>query len=257
MTELLAEKDLRTLMDVIDDARHDDPTPGMPWALLHGMCRLIGCDSTNFCEFDLPVRTTLTGQNSTDEDQSLLINDPYDPDDPYWRYYQDSLPCVYHERSADLSEAIKFSDFYTRKELDAHPLWREMFNRDNDTKHCMLISMPTSPGHTRRLLVWRDDGSDFTERDRLLMRVLRPHFYEVYLDSQRRLNKVPKLSRRELQVLQLAAQGRSNAEIAHELFVAVSTVRKHMENIFDRTGVRSRAAAAALVLPHLSVPDVR
>jgi DNA-binding CsgD family transcriptional regulator len=33
--------------------------------------------------------------------------------------------------------------------------------------------------------------------------------------------------------------------------VSVSTVRKHMEHIFDRTGVRTRAAAAALVLPHL------
>ncbi|TWP54403.1 hypothetical protein FKR81_01945 [Lentzea tibetensis] len=132
-----------------------------------------------------------------------------------------------------------------------------MFNCEGDARHCMLISMPTAPGRTRRLLLWRNNGRDFNERDRLLMRVLRPHVYEVYLDSQRRLNKVPKLSKRELEVLQLAAQGRSNAEIAHELFVAVSTVRKHMENIFDRTGVRSRAAAAALVLPHLSVPDVR
>jgi DNA-binding CsgD family transcriptional regulator len=41
------------------------------------------------------------------------------------------------------------------------------------------------------------------------------------------------------------------------LFISVGTVRKHMEHIFDRTGVRSRALAAALVMPHLSVTDPR
>lgn len=256
MTEQLAEKDLRALMDVIDDARHDDPTPGVPWALIEGVHKLIGTDSTCFCEFDLPTRTTLTGQGN-DNHGFLVINEPYDPGDPYWCYYQDFLPCVYFERSADLTEAIKFSDFYTSKELCSHPLWCEMFGIEGGQRHCLLVAMPTSPGRARRLLLWRDDDNDFTERDRLLMRVLRPHLYEVYLDSQRRLKKVPKLSKRELEVRQFAAQGRSNAEIAQELFVAVSTVRKHMENIFDRTGVRSRAAAAALVLPHLSVAHVR
>jgi DNA-binding CsgD family transcriptional regulator len=33
----------------------------------------------------------------------------------------------------------------------------------------------------------------------------------------------------------------------------VSTVRKHMENIFNRTGVRTRSAAAALALPRASL----
>jgi hypothetical protein len=33
------------------------------------------------------------------------------------------------------------------------------------------------------------------------------------------------------------------------LYISVGTVRKHMEHIFDRTGVRSRSAAAAAALP--------
>ncbi|TWP54332.1 helix-turn-helix transcriptional regulator [Lentzea tibetensis] len=61
------------------------------------------------------------------------------------------------------------------------------------------------------------------------------------------------MSGRELEVLTLAAQGRGNADIARELFISVSTVRKHMEHIFDRTGVRTRAEVAAIVLSHLSV----
>jgi len=45
------------------------------------------------------------------------------------------------------------------------------------------------------------------------------------------------------------AQGYSNAEIGRILIISVATVRKHMEHIFDRTGVRTRSAAAALALP--------
>jgi len=52
-------------------------------------------------------------------------------------------------------------------------------------------------------------------------------------------------------VLDLAAKGLSNADIAAQLVTSVSTVRKHMEHIFDRTGARTRGAAVARMLPEL------
>lgn|GEM_PF-1687572 len=52
-------------------------------------------------------------------------------------------------------------------------------------------------------------------------------------------------------MLELAAEGLGNAEIAARLFTSVSTVRKHLEHIFDRTGVRTRGAAVARMLPEL------
>ena len=42
--------------------------------------------------------------------------------------------------------------------------------------------------------------------------------------------------------------GKDNADIAHELGVAVGTVRKHLERIYPKLGVHSRAAAAARAL---------
>jgi DNA-binding CsgD family transcriptional regulator len=63
------------------------------------------------------------------------------------------------------------------------------------------------------------------------------------------------LTRRERKVLELAAQGDSNADIARLLFISLSTVRKHMEHVFDRTGVRTRSAAVALMTPRLTMPD--
>ena len=51
------------------------------------------------------------------------------------------------------------------------------------------------------------------------------------------------LSPRELDVLRLLASGMDNAEIAHQLAVAVSTVKSHINHIFGKLGVRSRLEA--------------
>ncbi len=56
------------------------------------------------------------------------------------------------------------------------------------------------------------------------------------------------LTRRETQVLTLIAQGKHNREIAAELILSPRTVERHVAEIFERLGVSSRAAAAALAI---------
>jgi DNA-binding CsgD family transcriptional regulator len=51
------------------------------------------------------------------------------------------------------------------------------------------------------------------------------------------------LSQRELEVLRLVATGRSNREIATELYVATGTVKAHLNNIFRKLEARSRLEA--------------
>jgi DNA-binding NarL/FixJ family response regulator len=58
------------------------------------------------------------------------------------------------------------------------------------------------------------------------------------------------LSPRELEVLQLVADGRTNREIAGELVLSEHTVRRHLQNIFVKLDVRSRAAATAYAFRH-------
>jgi len=53
------------------------------------------------------------------------------------------------------------------------------------------------------------------------------------------------LSQRELRILQLIAQGLSNREISERLFLALSTVKGHNRNIFDKLQVQSRTEAVA------------
>lgn len=58
------------------------------------------------------------------------------------------------------------------------------------------------------------------------------------------------LSGRELQVLALAARGKTNQEIATVLVITEHTVRRHFQNIFTKLGVPSRAAATAFAIRH-------
>ncbi len=53
------------------------------------------------------------------------------------------------------------------------------------------------------------------------------------------------LSQRELEILKLVAQGRSNREIGERLFLALDTVKGHNRRIFDKLQVQSRMEAIA------------
>lgn len=51
------------------------------------------------------------------------------------------------------------------------------------------------------------------------------------------------LTRREAEVLTLIARGRSNAEIAGDLFISEATVKTHINNLFAKANLRDRAQA--------------
>ena len=53
------------------------------------------------------------------------------------------------------------------------------------------------------------------------------------------------ISDRELEILTLIANGRSNSQAAERLVVATSTVKKHLENIYGKLGVHNRTQAVA------------
>ena len=57
------------------------------------------------------------------------------------------------------------------------------------------------------------------------------------------------LTPREIEVLRLIANGRSNREIATELVISFNTVTNHVKNILGKTGCANRTEAAAYAIP--------
>ena len=58
-------------------------------------------------------------------------------------------------------------------------------------------------------------------------------------------NSLEQLSRREMEVLQLIAKGYNNSQIGEELFIAESTVKKHVSNIYMKLELNTRAEVTA------------
>ncbi|MFD4638918.1 response regulator [Lentzea sp. NPDC058436] len=65
--------------------------------------------------------------------------------------------------------------------------------------------------------------------------------------AQRLLGQVrdpaPKVSKREIQILECLARGLANKDIAKELFISQATVKTHLVRIFTKLGVETRTAA--------------
>ena len=71
--------------------------------------------------------------------------------------------------------------------------------------------------------------------------VTSPDSYRDVLDTS--LVSRLEISKRELEILGLLAQGHSNQEIATKLFVSLSTVKTHIQNLFEKLDVKRRTQA--------------
>ena len=59
-----------------------------------------------------------------------------------------------------------------------------------------------------------------------------------------------RLTAREMEVLQLVAQGLSNVEIAEQLVISLLTVKAHMRSLYNKLGISSRSAATRYAIEH-------
>jgi DNA-binding CsgD family transcriptional regulator len=181
-----------------------------------------------------------------------------DADELYWTVG----PCAitrYRSVTGDLS-AARLSDVVAWRRYRESPIYREYY-APVDVGAMLDLGLPARPGWQRTILFCRDraDG-DFSARDRDVLELLRPHLLarEARAALRQRLRDAAigddassepeaSLTIREREIVFLAARGRTNAQIAAELWITPATVKKHLENVFDKLGVRSRSAAASRV----------
>lgn len=70
------------------------------------------------------------------------------------------------------------------------------------------------------------------------------------LTQRQEPNLYEELTKREIEVLKLIAQGKSNQEIADELYITLKTVKTHVSNILSKLQVEDRTQAAIYALKH-------
>jgi DNA-binding CsgD family transcriptional regulator len=271
----ISERDLHALLGILSDSQQASlPLAGLPWSMLSDLKDQIGCDGLSFVgripstqAQPLLGKTNGTGERMLPRQPADLGELWLDDSEPQAVWLNQALPdcpmqceaddhasaaeqdwecaaCVYPDRTGDLRSVIKLSDFYTTRQLHSTGMYQGM--RKSGIEHELILCLPNDRG---RVWFWRGAGPDFSERERGLLALLRPHLFEAYLAAERRRHRTPQLTRRHWELLDLLAAGHTNAQIARQLGISQGTVRTHLENIYGRLQVSSRTAAVTSAFP--------
>lgn len=246
----LSDLDLRALAGIVTETRTDIPAQGLPPSLLDDLMRQIPCDELTVAGFDSHRRTWWLAQAGSGEDEAP----DEDADSTHWEHYWDCAPCSYPDRSADLRSVLTIADFYSARQWHATGMYTDYYHPlgiEHELTLCMPAGTPGThgPGRTLRLFLFRGPGRDFSERDRAVLTLLRPHLHQAYLEAERLRHPAPRLTPRQWQLLRLLAAGHTNVQIARRLGVSEGTVRKHLENAYRRLHVTNRMAAVNRAFP--------
>ena len=235
-------RDLHTLAGIVRDDRGEPPAEGLAPSLLDDLLGLIRCDLLNFAGTDSIREVDWFGQT-----RPIEAHDPEFDVASFWQHYWSS-PCSYPERTGDVRSLVRISDFYSARQWHSTGMYQDC-SRPYGIEHELMVCLPAGPGwtagpgRTLRLVFFRGPGPDFSDRDRDLLTVLRPHLRQAYTDAERRRHPTPGLTARQRELLHLVAAGHTNAQIARRLGISEGTVRTHLENIYRLLNVSSRTAA--------------
>jgi DNA-binding CsgD family transcriptional regulator len=252
----LRASDLQGVLRFLRRAGAETGPDPFPSAVLDALRSLVPSSTVSWHEWRLDGGHSRYMLSSVDPDRTMTVWDAY----ASFRH-QDPLPGGAPTASGPpkvVGHAVKLSDFVSPRDFRRLDLY-EYVCRPLDVDHVLKLFLPTRNGVARHLVFDRG-GRDFSERDRAVVDVLQPYLLQLEENAKaRRLAAAfgsgadgggalgGGLTRREQAVLALVAEGKSNAEIAAELWIAVGTVRGHLEHIYKKLGVQSRTAALARV----------
>ena len=249
-----SERQLCTLARIVSEERTDLPARGLPFSLLSDLKDLIRCDAVIFEGFDSARRQSWHCGGIPVQDEAEAAEGQAAYGEVHWQHYWDCQPCSYPDRTGDLSTIITIADFYSARQWHSTGMYCDLY-RPQDMEHELMLTLPYGPGgaagtgRTLRLFLFRGPGRDFSEADRALLTLLRPHLHQAYLDAERRRRPLPDLTQRHRQLLDLLAEGLTNGQIARRLGLSEGTIRTHLESLYRRLGVSSRAAAVTRAFP--------
>jgi DNA-binding CsgD family transcriptional regulator len=252
-----SERDLRALAAIVSEDRPDLPDRGgLPPSLLADLMGQIRCDAISLDRGASGQAYSILQAIPAPSDDELKAFEDLDPSlwEDWWACRSDCLSNTYPERTGDRRSVVKPSDFYSVRQWHSTGMYCD-YHRPFGIEHELQLCLPDSAGLSAgaerhvRLYLYRGPGPDFSERDRAVLTLLRPHLHQAILDAERRRHPVPRLTPRQKDLLHLLAAGHTNAQIARRLSVTEGTVRSHLENIYERLHVSSRTAAVTRAFP--------
>ena len=232
-------RDAASLLEILHEAALDAGSDPLPGSVLLGLARLTQSDAcVGYQEADISGAFRVV-------ELLEVIGTPPSPDterafDTFG--WQNPMHCRRHVKE---ERVLRLSDFVARRyrrKLE----YDELVWRPHGIDDALRLWLPAPPGRARSVYLERS-GRNYTDRERTIFALMRPHLVRmrVNAESRRLINGVRGLTPREAEVVGWLAKGKTNAEIASALFISPQTVRKHLENIFEKLGVKTRTAAAA------------
>lgn len=215
--------------------------------LLERVCDLVDGEYAGSSEYDL------SGARVNHADYPAQ---PSVPDEAEWKLFRAQNPfTTYAVRTGTpFIPARRLSDIVDLRAFRRTELWELV--RGDEMPHAIQMRFPGSR-KSKWVLEAARAGRNFSPRDVLVFEMLRPSLvaYEAYralAEEAAVLRAAPQderldvtLSRREDEILDLVAQGASNAQIADRLCLSPGTIKKHLDNIYLKLEVGSRTAALA------------
>jgi DNA-binding CsgD family transcriptional regulator len=232
----LSTADYESVLDVRREAAAvEEPNP-FPKPVLDALRRLVPCDVVAYHERSLRQ----PGVVWTGEPRGQMTQEIRSASRRHW--HQDQL--------APADGARKVSDFLSQREFHRLELYQDGC-RPLGVEYMRRLWLDPRGDRGARLEFDRAEA-DFVERDRSVLDLLLPHLEQFRRTAIARrrwpsppVNRVDDVTPRERDVLELVAQGKTNAEVARVLWISPGTVRKHLENAYEKLGVGTRTGAVA------------
>ena len=173
---------------------------------------------------------------------------------PIWERYdefrhEDPLPGVGHmpnsRYGAPKGVAVRTSDVVEDSVFRNSGFYSQLC-RPVGTRYVLKLFLDAPSGTAG--IVLESGSRDFSTRDLAVVTALARHFQLARQRHTTRPERVcaalDALTDREREVARLVATGMTNRQVADVLFLAPGTVRKHLDNIYAKTGTRNRTALA-------------